>query len=580
MKPVTAREQERGATHLRRDGWQVAARIMALFDAAASSHRRAGLFLVLLCLAALLPGMFAIPPVDRDEARFAYVSRQMAETGDLAEVRVGLEARHTRPLGLHWIQAGIVRAAEAAGYAKAPRTIGLYRLTSLAGGIAAALLTYWAALAFTSRRAALFAATLLVSSASFGVAGRLALPDMPLVACIAAMMGALGRLYMRDEVADAGGWRLPAILWSALALALMVKGLIVPLYPALAVGALVAMDRSARVLRGSAPLAGLGLCLVVGALWFVLRHFGGSEGDPALRALTGAVRPVFDGFRALPGTYLLMFWGMFWPGAPLAALAVPIVWKARRLRAMRFLLAWVLPAWILFELLPAKVPAQLMPVFPALAILIAVAVERGALALSNTRLVRVLWLWPVIGALIAVLALLGLAVFDGTTSMLAWPLLIAGFYALVTAASFVRDYGIEKATLLAIAGMLVSGFGVVQLVLPQMQSLWISPRLAALASRTPCAEGSGERIVAAAGFSEPSLLFAMPGPVRFVDGEGAADFLDQPGCRVVFVERRQEARFGRRAEWLGLHIERGAEVAGFDPAAGRRVRLSLYRNAD
>jgi len=40
---------------------------------------RAGVGLVLLCLSVYLPGLWSIPAVDRDEARFAQASRQMFE---------------------------------------------------------------------------------------------------------------------------------------------------------------------------------------------------------------------------------------------------------------------------------------------------------------------------------------------------------------------------------------------------------------------------------------------------------------------------------------------------------------------
>ncbi|MDX9912938.1 MAG: hypothetical protein RBS39_14045, partial [Phycisphaerales bacterium] len=36
--------------------------------------------LVALCLHAFLPGFFSLPPIDRDESRFAQASRQMYES--------------------------------------------------------------------------------------------------------------------------------------------------------------------------------------------------------------------------------------------------------------------------------------------------------------------------------------------------------------------------------------------------------------------------------------------------------------------------------------------------------------------
>ncbi|WP_428029726.1 hypothetical protein [Ancylobacter sp.] len=232
---------------------------------------------------------------------------------------------------------------------------------------------------------------------------------------------------------------------------------------------------------------------------------------------------------------------------------------------------------MLFEILPTKIPAYVAPTLPAIAILIAIAVERGALALGNMRLTRVLWLWPVIGAVIAVAALLGMAVFDRSTSVLAWPLLLLGFLALVIAAASVRDYGVEKSALVAIVGMLVSGFGVMQLVLPNLESFWMAPRVVAAVARESCAPGTGKIQVGIAGYNEPSFALLLPDAPRFLDGAAAADFLKAGGgCRVVFVERRQERGFARRAETIGLRIQRGADLRGFDYNGLREVRLAPY----
>ena len=60
---------------------------------------------------------------------------------------------------------------------------------------------------------------------------------------------------------------------------------------------------------------------------------------------------------APPGFYLLLFWVTFWPGAVLAGLAAPIVWKSRHEPRIRFLLAWLLPSWLVFEAVMTQVAA-------------------------------------------------------------------------------------------------------------------------------------------------------------------------------------------------------------------------------
>src|SRR5918999_448152 len=83
--------------------------LIALLDFAHVSHMRAAMFLLALSLVAFLPGFFRIPPVDRDEARFAQATKQMLETGDYVDIRFQNELRYKKPAGIYWMQAGAVK---------------------------------------------------------------------------------------------------------------------------------------------------------------------------------------------------------------------------------------------------------------------------------------------------------------------------------------------------------------------------------------------------------------------------------------------------------------------------------------
>ncbi|MGC1622914.1 MAG: glycosyl transferase, partial [Pseudolabrys sp.] len=131
--------------------------LTAAVDFAVASHRRAIALLVVFSFLVFLPGFFQIPPVDRDEARFAQATKQMLESKDFVDIRFQNEVRYKKPVGIYWLQAAAVKAGETLGVPQARTTIWLYRLPSLFGAIGAVLLTYWAALVFVPRRAALFA---------------------------------------------------------------------------------------------------------------------------------------------------------------------------------------------------------------------------------------------------------------------------------------------------------------------------------------------------------------------------------------------------------------------------------------
>src|SRR3569832_2789464 len=120
---------------------------------------------------------------------------------------------------------------------------------------------------------------------------------------------------------------------------------------------------------------------------------------------------------APPGVYLLLFWLTFWPGAPLAAMAAPAVWEARREPGARFLLAWLIPSWIVFEAVMTKLPHYVLPLYPAIAILIAGIVEAGALA-------KIRWMirgtvgWFVFPTVIAVTTVVAFVVFNRELGLL------------------------------------------------------------------------------------------------------------------------------------------------------------------
>ncbi len=171
---VSARNRGQAADMVVRVGDEQRRRVSApsftrIVDFAVGSHPRAIAVLLAIALLCFLPGFFSIPPIDRDEGRFAQATKQMVESGDYIDIRFQDEVRYKKPVGIYWLQAGVVKAAQALGYRQALTSIWLYRVPSLVGAIGAVLLTYWAALALVPRRAAVLAAVMMASCVLLGI---------------------------------------------------------------------------------------------------------------------------------------------------------------------------------------------------------------------------------------------------------------------------------------------------------------------------------------------------------------------------------------------------------------------------
>src|SRR5215831_9197036 len=310
-------------------------RLVRMIDFITASHARAVAFLLVCAALFFLPGFFNIPPVDRDEARFAQATKQMVETGDYVDIRFQDEVRYKKPVGIYWMQAAAVKTASALGLPGAQLRIWVYRVPSLIGAVGAVLLTYWAALAFVTRRGAVFAALIMCSSVLLSAEARLGKTDAMLLLTVVAAMGAMARAYLswqRGEDLAHPPWSWPAIFWTALAGGILLKGPLILMFVGLTIATLAVLDRSAAWLWRLRPVWGLTWLLVLVLPWFIAilwragdAFFTDSLGGDMLGKLTAQ-----ESHGAPPGVYLVLFWVTFWPGAALAGMAIPPVWRARR----------------------------------------------------------------------------------------------------------------------------------------------------------------------------------------------------------------------------------------------------------
>lgn len=541
------------------------------------SHRRAAAVLALLSLVCFLPGFASLQPMDRDEPRFAQASKQMVETGDYVDIRFQDEPRYKKPIGIHWMQAASVRLAQVAGLPEAKTTIAVYRVPSLLGALAAVLLTYWAALAFAGRREAFVAAALMASSLILMIEARLAKTDAMLLACCVAAMGALARVWLARGLARQPT-RTVVVFWIAVAVGILIKGPMVVMFTGLAAALLSVRERSLRWLGGLRPWLGLAVVILAVVPWFAaIAWKSGGEfyrlavGDDMLGKVTEGQQK----HGAPPGFYLVAYFATFWPGAIMAVAAIPLVFRERREDWALFLIAWVVPAWLVFEAVPTKLPHYVMPLYPAFAIAAVVAVSRG---FSGP------WRWgaklgfgamPLVAiGLAAVVTLaawwldhrlpeLGLAVMAPAclVALLAWHLFVRG--------------EVTRSLLASVAASALMSVGVFGFAQPVLQSLRLSGRAAALVRTAPCPDPA----VATLGYREPSLVFLVGTSLDMVEtADQAAAFATGPGCRVTIVAERyipafRDALLQRQA----THLDTLGRIRGFNINGGRAQELGLYR---
>ncbi|TDR93855.1 ArnT family glycosyltransferase [Enterovirga rhinocerotis] len=549
-------------------------RLLAFIE---GSHARAAAALLLLSLVCFLPGFVTLQPMDRDEPRFAQASKQMVETGDYVDIRFQDEPRYKKPIGIHWMQVASVKLAEATGLPEARTTIAVYRVPSLLGALAAVLLTYWAALAFAGRREAFVAAALMATSLILMIEARLAKTDAMLLACCVAAMGALARAWLARGL-ERQPLSTVVIFWLAIGIGILIKGPMVVMFTGLAALVLSLRERSLRWLGGLRPWLGLVFVLLAVVPWFAAIAW--KSGGEFYRLAVGddMLGKVVEGQQkhgAPPGFYIVAYFATFWPGAIWAVGALPLVLRERREDWACFLIAWVVPAWLIFEAVPTKLPHYVMPLYPALAIATVIAVSRG---FSGP------WRWgaklgfgalPLVAIGLTTVVTLGPWWLDGRLPEFGLPLMVAGCLVSLWAWYLFVRAEVTRSLLASIAASVLMSVGVFGLAQPVLDSLRLSGRAAALARTAPCADPA----VATLGYREPSLVFLVGTSLEMVESaDQAAAFATGPGCRVTIVEERFISDFRDALQKRQVtHLEALGRIRGFNINGGRRQELGLYR---
>ena len=553
---------------------------------AEKSHILAVVMLIVMGLAMFAPGIATLQPMDRDEPRFAQASKQMTESGDYVDIRFQDEARHKKPVGIYWLQVASVELGEWAGISEAKSQIWLYRLPSLIGALLTLLGTYVAGLAFLSRRAAFMAAILTGSTILLGVEARLAKTDAMLTATIvwafAVMLHAFQQWRHNDRIsADDHPLSLGFVLcfWVCLAVSLLIKGPILPILIALTLVVVWLSQRDLGWFKTITPVWGPILTLLLVLPWFVAimmksggEFFSASVGQDMMSKVAGAQ----ERHGGPPGTYLLVFFGTAWPLAPLFCLSLPFIWRSIRDAIVVFLLGWIVPFWIILELVPTKLPHYVLPLYPAMALLVCLAAERGMISVAGwgVKLAMVGLVVPVV-ALLAGLAGGSLWLGD-PLPVLALVVLLIALWPTVEAARALGKGLIAQTGLLAFAAMVLVSTAVYLAGSPVLQSIRISDRLAQAMARVDC----GDKHLAMLGYSEPSLVFLTRTDLQFLPPAAMVSFLQQPGCRIAGVTANQMNDFEAARMAAGLDLAPVELVKGFNINGGKRLEVSIFVRRD
>ncbi|MBP8274293.1 MAG: glycosyl transferase, partial [Acidobacteria bacterium] len=372
-------------------------------------------------------------------------------------------------------------------------------------------------------------------------------------------------------------WMAPAIFWTAVAAGVLLKGPVIVLVVGLCVATLSWRERSIRWLGHLRPMLGLLWCSALVLPWLLAIYAQSGAAfvsEFARDFVPGFVRGL-KSHAAPPGYFVLVFWLTFWPGSTFVGLAIPAVVRDRRVPGTSFLLAWTVPTWIVCELLVNKLPQYVLPLYPAIAILVAQAVTTREL--SNRQWLRRGTIWGVLVPLIVgALAIGGSFAFGRSPSPIAWVLIIGAVAISIGSWRELRRDRPEAALVASVVAALCLSAGIYGTVLPHLRPLFPAATLAEIMARSGCAHPTA---VTSLGYQEPSVVFLTGTETRATSVTGAIAFLGGGACRFAFVDAKDAAAFAAEAAQTQLPYVEVTRVDGLNFTKGVAVALVVYQSS-
>lgn len=511
---------------------KVAGHLTTAFTALSQFRAVALVCIALIAVGAFTPGFTTIPPIDRDESRFSQATRQMVATGDYVDIRFQNEPRYQKPIGIYWLQSIAVNLYGAED-GQAP--IWVYRTVSFIGAVMAALLVYWLALTFGAPPVAFVAATLVALTILLGAEARLAKTDAMLFAMILMAQGVLAKAFLMKRDSAVRPWQV-ALFWTATAAGILIKGPILPMVIGTTAIATSLMERRVGWLRRLRPGYGLFWLAILAVPWFVAIGIR-SGGDFYAQSIGADLLEKIGQSRERPfvppGAFVFGFFPTLgWPMAPLAFLAIPFAIATWRDRTTRFLIAWIVPTWLIFELSATKLPHYILPIYPALAILAARMVvyeklPKGILA----GLAKVLFILVPVAAMVGMPAILNF--YGDGVDPVGTTIGAVGALVLIFAWALMLRSHARASFMMTIVGTLAVYWAAFGYHVPAARTIWITPALVASLDAVDCERPQ----LMTMGYNEPSLVLMTRTDMRMAtDPSVVAAFLVGGGCRAAFVD--------------------------------------------
>jgi 4-amino-4-deoxy-L-arabinose transferase-like glycosyltransferase len=487
------------------------------------------LLLSLLFLAVALPGLGSLQVIDRDEARFAQASVQMEESGDLLNIRFQDEARNKKPAGIYWLQVASLKAFSS----PEKRQIWVQRLPSVLGALLAVLATYWGGAKLIGREGAFIGGCALALSFLLVFEAHIAKTDAVLCGLSATCFAAIAAI--RTQPSPLSLWKArPAVwaFWIAFGASILIKGPVIPSLIALTLATLLIWEKRGYGLKQLVNIPAITAALLLFVPWAIaigIETQGAFFAESLGNDFGGKLVSAQESHPGPPGYHLALLSLTLWPGSLLLLPAIALTVRNLRQnmrsdaplpKTLRLCIAWSVPFLILIELMPTKLPHYVLPIFPALCVLVGLTGSHllRTTEFKKTRIASAL-IFTGLGFLLVGVVLFGQNEYATTgTSIAALAAGIAALIFIMFGGGLFWFNNMRLSYINAALAAVTLNFAAYGTILPSLDRLQLADRLSkAFQANNIELPRQGGPLVQALNFTEPSLVYQFGKEIRLGD---------------------------------------------------------------
>ena len=545
-------------------------------------HLKELIILLLLSLSLFFSSINSLPVLDRDEARYVQSSKQMVESNNYLSIKFQEDYRSKKPIGIYWLQAitinllADVKQVTNFKYEVLNDDVWKYRIVSALAVLFSVLLLYLLGKKIITSKASFYSSLILSASLLVIAEAHIAKTDSILLFLSTIIFITLFKYY--KQIGDKNIMNF-MILWVSMGLSVLIKGPVLIVLFSSSIMLISLLGKNIRWIKNTKPFLGIILVILISVPWFFFMPSEEQRNflqESFFHDFLGKVRSVQESHGGFPGYYLI---GLLFFFFPFSIFFIPLIHFLKisiRDKNIVFLLCWILPTLIIMELIPTKLPHYILPIYPAIAVLMGLLLA-DIQSYKNLFLTKIAYFGYLLYFLISngiLLVIFKANQIYGQINNINFFYYLFLFILNNLVFIFIFKKQIKNTFYCLVFYSNIFTAIIYLFIAPSLTMLWTSKNIADLLTNNEYLENKST--IATLGYNEPSLVFEVGTNIKVF--KNIKNFIENfTFFEYLLIEKEYYIEFNKIMQDDNLNYNKISSLKGFNAAKGQWIEIFIFK---